>query len=66
MKFDVAVNISIRVKARDGRAAESHILEMLDNHFSQMLDSPAVVGTSVPLTPNNPHAEPVRKKRRAA
>jgi hypothetical protein len=37
-------------------------LLMLDTHFDQMLDSPAVVECVIPLTPTNPQSEEIRKR----
>jgi hypothetical protein len=52
--YDVNVVIRIRVKARDARAAEIHVLKMLENHLEQILDNHRVVETGIPLTPENP------------
>ena len=63
MTYDVNANLRIRVKARDGRAAEDLVLHLLENHLSDMLDCPAVIQTGIPLTPTNPHAEPVAREK---
>ena len=52
--FDVSVNIRIRVRAKDQNAAENHVLDLLDTHLAEMLESAAVVETGVPLPPTNP------------
>ena len=57
MIFDVQVTIRVRVRAHDKNRAENHVLNMLDMHLSDMLDSPAVIQTGVILNATNPHSE---------
>lgn len=51
---DVKGTIRIRVKAKDEKSAENHVLDMLNRKFEEMLESPAVLETSVTLTADKP------------
>ena len=57
--YDVTVHLRIRVRAIGPNKAEAHVLDMLEDHLSQMADSPGVIETGVPLTATNPHAAEV-------
>jgi hypothetical protein len=61
MIYDVYAVVRIRVKARDVNAAESHVMTLIENATTDMLDSFPVVEAGMAYSPTNPRSEWVTK-----
>ena len=54
MYYEVDITVRLVVEARDVNAAENHVISMMETHLADMMDSPAVAQTIIPLSADNP------------
>jgi hypothetical protein len=61
MIYDVYATVRIRITTEDVNRAENTVITLMENAQAAMLDCPAVVETSMAMSPDNPRSEWVTK-----